>query len=115
LDEPIKYTTSKASEWTASQTHTGRMHPDVPSFQPLVIILSVSVFLLYFCVFREENDMDEEIGKTLWQRIPGLEKQQLLLVLRYNEERGISTTDIRNRLAEIEERDKELMKSKLNK
>jgi hypothetical protein len=33
--------------------------------------------MLYFCVFREENDIDEELGKSLYDRVPGLKKSQL--------------------------------------
>ena len=55
--------------------------------------------------------MDEEIGKTLWERIPGLEKQQLQVLIKYNEDRGLDTKAFHKRLAEIEERDKALRKA----
>lgn len=67
-----------------------------------MIITSISIFLIYFCILREENDVDEELKMSLYSRIPGLEEHQLYAVLKYNEERGLDTKDIINRLQEIE-------------
>ena len=58
--------------------------------------------MLYFCVLREENDIDEELGKSLYERIPGLEKAQLQEVYRYNSMQGHDTSAITARLQELE-------------
>lgn len=71
-------------------------------YEPYVIMTSLSVFLIYFCVLREENDIDKELGRTLYSRIEGLEEHQLKASLKYNQENGIDFTDIVNRLQEIE-------------
>lgn len=46
--------------------------------------------------------MDEYIGKPLWEKVPGLEKQQLLVVLDYNRAHNLDTKEIENRLEELE-------------
>jgi len=106
LDKPIKFSTSKAALWKASDTHGGGSgKDDMPRFQPLVISLSVGVFLLYFLYLREENDIDEMMKQPLWERVPGLERKQLEVLLQYNEEHGLPTADILNRLAIVRKQD----------
>jgi len=107
LDKPIQFTTSKASKFTAYETLSGDPFPDSPWYQPYVVIFSTAAFLLYFLVFREESDVDERIGQPLWQKVPGLEKQQLHIVLEYNRNHGLDTKDIEMRLLELEQEEKE--------
>lgn len=80
----------------------------MPWYQPYVVIGSVAIFMLYFCVLREESDIDREFDKTLYDRIKGLEKEQLLQSYRYNKEHGKSVIEIEERLLEIEKAEKEL-------
>ncbi|CAH2037987.1 unnamed protein product, partial [Iphiclides podalirius] len=101
-NEPIKFTTSGAAAKKPIQP-VKRVKIDMPWYQPYCVIVSVAIFLIYFCVLREENDMDLEFDKTLYDRIKGLEKQQLLLAYRHNKENGKSVEDIEKRLKEIEE------------
>lgn len=72
-DKPVKFSTSKASEHRPLDTFVVRKVPP-PWYQPYCILFSISAFLLYFCVFREENDWDEEMGKSIFERIPGLKE-----------------------------------------
>jgi hypothetical protein len=60
--------------------------------------------MLYFCILREENDIDEELGKSLYERIPGLEKAQLQEAYRYNSTHGHDTTAITARLRELQDK-----------
>lgn len=80
----------------------------MPWYQPYVVIGSVTVFLLYFCVFREESDVDLEFNKTLYERIKGLEKEQLLQSYKFNKEHGKEVFEIEQRLIEIEEEEKQV-------
>ncbi|CAG7824335.1 unnamed protein product, partial [Allacma fusca] len=105
LDKPIQFSTSKASTWSARKTFRGTLHEDQPWIQPYSVILSTAAVLLYFCVLREENDMDDVLGKTLWERIPGLEKQQLDVVYDYNKEHNIDNTAVVERMKVLKERD----------
>jgi hypothetical protein len=100
LEKPVQYSKSKAATWKAQYTRTGG-HQDYPWFQTYVVSASLSVFLLYFCVFREENDIDEELRKSLYDRIEGLEERQLRAVLQYNLEHGHDTSAIVARLEDL--------------
>lgn len=73
----------------------------MPWFQPYVVNLSVVVFLLYFCVLREENDIDRGLESSLYDHIPGLEQKQLLVNYNYNKENGLSTVEIEKRMQEL--------------
>ncbi|XP_066996154.2 ubiquinol-cytochrome c reductase complex assembly factor 4 [Anabrus simplex] len=102
-NKPLKFTSSQASSWKAKHSRGAMDDDDKPWYQGLVVSLSTGVFLLYFCVLREENDVDEELGKSLYGRIEGLEENQLKLSLKYNEEHGLDTSAIKQRLREIQE------------
>ncbi|CAH3998163.1 unnamed protein product [Pieris brassicae] len=104
---PIKFTTSAASK-SRIMPIINKRYLEMPWYQPYSVVGSVAVFLLYFCVFREESDIDSEFEKTLYDRVHGLEKQQLLLSYRFNKENGKSVVEIEQRLKEIEEKEKSL-------
>ena len=100
-DKPVQYSTSKAASWKASTSRSGEEFHDSPWYQPYVISGSLSVFLVYFCILREENDMDEELGKSLYDRIEGLEERQLELIYDFNEQHGHDNTAVIARLNEL--------------
>lgn len=79
----------------------------MPWYQPYSVVGSVAVLLIYFCILREESDIDREFDKTLYQRIKGLEKEQLLQTYRFNKEHGKSVVEIEERLKELEEIEKQ--------
>lgn len=81
----------------------------MPWYQPYIVVGSVAAFLVYFCVLREENDVDLQFNKTLYDRIQGLEKQQLLQSYSYNKEHGLSVADIEKRLQELEDEEAKLV------
>lgn len=62
---------------------------------------SLAVFLLYFCVFREENDVDQKLEGSLFDHVAGLEATQLQLAYKYNKEHGLPTEDLERRLIEL--------------
>lgn len=101
-NEPIKFTTSGAARKTVIPVMT-KFKTEMPWYQPYSVVCSVAVFLIYFCILRKENDVDLEFNKTLYDRIHGLEKEQLLQSYRFNKENGKSVIDIEKRLKEIEE------------
>ena len=69
--------------------------------EEFVISISIGAILLWFCVLREENDLDRELEKTLYDRVDGLEEKQLELVLEHNRTQGLDTRAIQARLNEI--------------
>ncbi|XP_017881606.1 uncharacterized protein LOC108625816 [Ceratina calcarata] len=58
FDKPIKFSTSKAATFPAAYTNVG---PDEPWYQAPVIGISLMIFMIYFCILREENDIDEKM------------------------------------------------------
>ncbi|XP_060802925.1 uncharacterized protein LOC106142650 [Amyelois transitella] len=102
IDEnaPVKFSTSPAAKKTVMPVM--RKTSNMPWYQPYSVVGSIAVFLLYFCVLREESDLDLEFNKTLYDRIKGLEKEQLLQSYKFNKEHGKDTADIEKRLKEIE-------------
>lgn len=101
-NEPIKFYGSGAAEWKAFNTRSGQTkEDDSVSFQPYVISACLTIFLLYFCVFREESDIDQELDKSLYDRVEGLEQTQLILVYKYNKEHGLELHDLEKRMKEL--------------
>ncbi|XP_050030179.2 uncharacterized protein [Dermacentor andersoni] len=72
-DKPYVYSTSKAAEWKAAQTFRPPER-DMPAVQRWSVLLSISAFLIYFCVLREENDFDEQLARPITETVPELGK-----------------------------------------
>lgn len=107
-NEPIKFSTSPASRKT-TRPIVRKVDTDMPWYQPFSVVGSVAVFLIYFCILREENDVDLEFNKTLYERIKGLEKEQLLQSYRFNKEHGKSVDEIEKRLQELEKQENQIV------
>lgn len=102
LNEPSKFIGSPAASWRSIQNRRGTLNYDeIPWFQAYVVVGSVAAVLIYFCILREENDIDEEMGKTLYERIPGLEQTQLIINYKYNHEHNIDNAAIIARMKEL--------------
>lgn len=99
-DKPIVYSKSPANKWPAQASRLGETIPRL-WYEPYVIAASLTIFMIYFCVLREESDIDQELNRTLYSRISGLEEHQLEVVLEYNLDRGLPTKEITDRLEEI--------------
>ena len=41
------------------------------------MLLSIVVFMCYFCILREENDVDRRMERPLYTHVPAMEKQVL--------------------------------------
>lgn len=65
LDKPVKFSTSKASTWKAEYSRKGAQTEEELWYELPVILGSVSAFLIYFLVLREENDIDETLKVSL--------------------------------------------------
>uniref|UniRef100_A0A0P4WC84 Uncharacterized protein n=1 Tax=Scylla olivacea TaxID=85551 RepID=A0A0P4WC84_SCYOL len=104
LDQPLKFSTSRAATWKARDTYGGMVTEDkMPWYQPYVVAISLSTFLLYFCVLREENDVDTSLNTSLYDRIEGLEEKQLELTLEEYIQAGKDTEPVKARLKELRE------------
>ncbi|XP_043495080.1 uncharacterized protein LOC122519584 [Polistes fuscatus] len=71
VDEPIKYSTSKAATWLAAETRNPNInrHP----YESNIIFISLSIFMIYFFILREENDVDLILERPLSEIIPGID------------------------------------------
>lgn len=69
LDEPIKYSTSKAATWLAAETRNPNLnrHP----YESTILVISLSIFMIYFFILREENDLDLILERPLSEIAPG--------------------------------------------
>ena len=114
---PVKFSTSAGYNLNP---HIGVMRAekdDTPWFQGPVIALSLACFLIYFTMlrwenyiaatgqttvifitFREENDIDLQLSGRLYDKVDGLEKADVLNNIRYREEQGLDTTELKDRL-----------------
>lgn len=102
INAPIRYVGSPAAAWTSKEGRSGTIpKSDTPWFQPYAVVGSVAVFLIYFCVLREENDVDLELEKSLYDRVPGLEQTQLILNYKYNLENNGDNAEIVARMKEM--------------
>ncbi|KAG0426502.1 hypothetical protein HPB47_026395 [Ixodes persulcatus] len=73
-DKPVVYSTSKAAQWKAQHSFRPMMDHDPPAVQRYSVILSTAAFLIYFCILREENDLDEILDRPLSATVPDIEK-----------------------------------------
>ncbi|XP_055379796.1 uncharacterized protein LOC129610966 [Condylostylus longicornis] len=99
-DQPIQFLGSKAASWHAKDTRSGHVD-EMLWYQPYVVIASVAVFLIYFCILREENDIDKKLEGSLFDHISGLEEAQLIISYRYNKDNGLDVKAIEQRLTEL--------------
>lgn len=61
----------------------------------------MAIFLLYFCVFREENDIDKKLEGSLFDHIQGFEEVQLTQSYKHNLENNLDNSAIEVRLREL--------------
>ncbi|KAL7738128.1 hypothetical protein ACLKA6_006472 [Drosophila palustris] len=99
-NEPIKFFGSQAASWRARDTRSGGSD-EALWYQPYVISASLAIFLVYFCVLREESDIDRRLEGNLYDHVSGLEEVQLTVNYRYNKEHGLDTKEQEKRLTEL--------------
>lgn len=69
-EQPIKYSSSRAAAMRINE-YRDPYGDTVPWYQPYSVLTSIAIFLIYFCILREENDIDlllnNELGDSLNQ------------------------------------------------
>lgn len=101
-NEPVKYFGSKAASFRAREGRAGTIdYDEIPWFQTYSVVGSTAIFMLYFFVLREENDMDRDLEMTLFERVPGMEETQLIINYKYNLENKIDNGPIIARMKEL--------------
>lgn len=101
LDKPMPYFGSPAEMYRGADSRKGYEDHGWPWYQPFVITGSTAIFLLYFCVLREENDIDEKLSVSLYEHVPDMELVELKRVYIYNEKNNLSNAGIEKRLDEL--------------
>lgn len=99
-DKPVDFLQSPAASWKAQYSSAG-IENNAPWQEMWSILFSVGVFMIYFCVLREENDIDDKISQPLYDKVPGLEEQNLLVVHKYNSENRQDNKLIEARMREL--------------
>lgn len=57
--------------------------------------------MIYFFILREENDIDQQLERSLFESVPGLEETQLILNYKYNLEHNLDNKPIVQRMKEL--------------
>lgn len=96
----MQYFGSQAATWRAKDTRSGGAD-EALWYQPYVISGSLAIFLLYFCVLREESDIDQRLEGNLFDQVSGLEEISLTVNYKYNKEHGLDTLALEKRMAEL--------------
>jgi len=75
-EKPIQYSTTKAFNMKTDEYRLGQFD-DAPWYQSHCVFLSIVAFLTYFCILREENDIDLLLDSNLDESLKRVEKQKL--------------------------------------
>jgi len=101
-DAPLKFRGSGGDSYRSHETfiiRSGR-----PKSQGMILSAALGVFLLYFFVLREENDVDDRLGLSMLESVPQEYEVEVLKMARQmvlNE--GGSTEELDQRLRELQE------------
>ena len=71
---------------------------NIPPSQRYVVMATTSIFLIYFCILREENDVDENLYKPLFETVPHLEIPMLEAAIAEHIRGGRPYKDMEDRL-----------------
>lgn len=93
--EPYKFTSSAANIKTLPEK------VDRNRYQPFIISISLTVFMIYFFYLREENDVDKKLSVTLFEHVPHLEETHLRQAIPKMREKGEDTSKAERRLKEL--------------
>jgi len=74
LDKPIKYSMSKAATMRIEEYRNP--YKDSPWYQGYVVSASLVAFLIYFCILRDENDIDNLIYCDLNETLSRVKKEE---------------------------------------
>lgn len=65
INKPLKFTTSPANDWKAQYSRVGSKAEFGPWYEPHIVSVSLIIFMIYFFVLREENDIDIMLDRPL--------------------------------------------------
>jgi hypothetical protein len=66
-----------------------------------VVRISFALTLIYFCILRQENDIDQLLSNSLFETVPQLEVTMLMSSIEAHRMENLSTTQLEDRLKEL--------------
>jgi hypothetical protein len=107
IDEPAKFSTSKAKSWDPVDTFIHKNTRSMPKIQPFVVVFSAITMLVYFVFIREENEIDTILSRTLEESVPNVKEMTLRTQIAKYENLGLDTRELKQALAkELEKKGK---------
>lgn len=67
----------------------------------LIVKSSIIIFLIYFCILRESNDVDALLDRGLFEIVPDLEIPMLESDIRRLESHGVNTDELKKKVEEL--------------
>lgn len=98
-DRPIRFSGSAASRMKPAYLNERN---DNPTSRTVSWFFSFLALGLWFFVLREESDWDENISRSLYDRVDNLEKTNLITAINYYARNNMDATPLIKRLKEIE-------------
>jgi len=92
---PYKFSSSKAN--IKSMKAPVMSNP----YEKHILTTCIFVFGMYWFVLREENDLDEELNVSLFDRVPNVEEPHLRQAIPRMRAAGVDTTEAEMRLKEL--------------
>lgn len=99
-DKPVKFSTSKAKSWDSINTFSNQRNRQQPKLQPLIVIGSLMIFLIYFGLLREENELDAMISRPLEESVPNIKEFTLRKQISQYDNMGLDANELKQALAE---------------
>lgn len=99
-DEPVKFTGSRA-DYDAGSSFISAAS-SAPNYQRTSVLFSLLAFMIYFCMLREENDIDEYLNESFIHMDPYGEAMRLQQQLASEVVAGVDTTLTRQKLTYVQ-------------
>lgn len=106
-DKTDKFDPNKPLPFFGTEAHLSAgpqedMHKPKHKYHPIVLMFSLSVFMIYFCCLREENETDDLLRKDLYDHFgQNGEATALKNAYIYNIKHNLPVTEIVRRLRDI--------------
>lgn len=94
---------SEGYEYFGSEAEKIRASPEKDEskeYKAYIVSVSMAVFMLYFCILREPNDLDDAMDRDLYDHF-GPEASRLKKAYDYNTKHNLPTAEITNRLRQL--------------
>ncbi len=115
-DKPVKYTTSDAHLKHKAYENFRFSEEEIaesPVYERPILLASFAIFLIYFAILREPNDIDERLGANLFDTVPELELPLIESAIQNYEMLGLDTTQLKKRFNELKQLKEEVDKKNI--